>query len=115
MGSFWRGLPRSWASTERRRSSKQPLSGRALGIPGARLCAMRWAILVSSTLVQSQTKGHHVRFLLLASALLLPATAFAQQGLPVTLTPQEYQMVVTELMGRDPVIRMLVQKQDLAH
>lgn len=55
-----------------------------------------------------------MRFLLLASALLLPATAFAQQGLPVTLTPQEYQMVVTELMGRDPVIRMLVQKQDHA-
>jgi hypothetical protein len=53
-----------------------------------------------------------MRFALLAFAFLLPAAAHAQQALPVMLTPQEYQAVVTELMGRDPILRMLVQKQD---
>lgn len=33
---------------------------------------------------------------------------------PITLTPEEYQAMLTELASRDPVIRLLMQKQDEA-
>ncbi len=48
--------------------------------------------------------------------LLLAATpALAQQTLlPVTLSPQEYATVMSELARRDPIMGMFIRKQDEA-
>ena len=52
-----------------------------------------------------------MRYLLLGLGLL-PGVALAQQ--PITLSPQEYQAVVASLAARDPVLRLLMTKQDAA-
>lgn len=51
---------------------------------------------------------------LIASLALLPASAMAQQLVPVTLSPQEYQQILNELARRDPIMNMLIQKQEQA-
>ena len=33
---------------------------------------------------------------------------------PITLSPEEYQSMMTELAGRDPLMRFLIQKQEQA-
>jgi len=48
---------------------------------------------------------------LIFALALLPATALAQQPAPVTLTPEEYNNVIGDLARRDPVMALLIQKQ----
>jgi hypothetical protein len=43
---------------------------------------------------------------------LLPVCA--QEVQPITLSAQEYQQLLTELASRDPIMRLLIQKQDAA-
>ena len=45
---------------------------------------------------------------------ILPTLAVAQAPQPITLTPQEYNEVMGALVSRDPVMALLVQKQNAA-
>ena len=51
---------------------------------------------------------------LILALTLLPVTALAQQPAPVTLTPEEYNNVISDLARRDPVMALLIQKQQAA-
>lgn len=46
------------------------------------------------------------------AALLLPIGAQAQQ--PITLSPQEYDAIVSAIADRDPVLSFLIKKQKAA-
>lgn len=52
---------------------------------------------------------------LILAAFLAASPAMAQTAnQPITLTPQEYDHVIGELLRRDPVMSLLVQKQQAA-
>lgn len=56
-----------------------------------------------------------MRRLAFTIAMLAPAAAFAQAPLqPVTITPQEYQQVMSALMQRDPVMALLLSREQQA-
>lgn len=51
---------------------------------------------------------------LIFMAMFWPTLAVAQVPQPITLTPQEYNEVLGALVSRDPVMSLLVQKQNAA-
>ena len=55
-----------------------------------------------------------MRRLILTALALLPVAALAQGPAPVTLTPEEYNNVISDLARRDPVMALLIQKQNQA-
>lgn len=52
-----------------------------------------------------------MRKALIVIPILLPIAAFAQAPQPVTLSAEEWQMTMRDLMNRDPIMAMLNQKQ----
>lgn len=52
--------------------------------------------------------------LIAAAVFLAPLVAHAQEPQAITLTPQEYNAVLMQIANRDPVLALLMRKQDAA-
>jgi len=52
--------------------------------------------------------------IVIALMMLALRPAAAQEARPITLTAQEYQAIVNELIARDPVLALLVKRQQEA-
>lgn len=52
-----------------------------------------------------------MRHLILATLLLAPVAAYAQQPQPITLSPDEYTAIMQALLQRDPIAAALMHKQ----
>jgi hypothetical protein len=55
-----------------------------------------------------------LRIFLATLALAIATPAFAEEIAPITLSATEYQQIIAALMQKDPVIALLLQKEQAA-